>query len=264
MDFGMPTLVELNGPEENAALCARLGLQFVELNMNLPEYADVQHIDRALLRRLMRRYGIYFTLHLDERMDVCDFNPLVRTAYLETLRRALELAGELPIPILNLHLSSGVYFTLPDGKLWLYEQNVPAFFDALDAFRALVDAYCAPDTRVCIENTDGFAPFAQRGIERLLESPRFGLTLDVGHMHGAGYIDAPFYAAHMDRLTHMHLHDAAGRRNHLPLGEGELDWREKIALAGTHNARAVVEVKTPSALRDSVKRLCLAGYVAAP
>ena len=83
-------------------------------------------------------------------------------------------------------------------------------------------------------------------------------------MHGADYIDAPFCAAHMDRLTHMHLHDAVGRKNHLPLGEGELDWREKIALAGTHNARAVVEVKTPSALRDSVKRLCLAGYVAAP
>ena len=59
----------------------------------------------------------------------------------------------------------------------------------------------------------------------------------------------------MDRLSHMHLHDAAGRKNHLPLGAGELNWREKIALAQAHGARAVVEVKTPAALHDSVKAL---------
>ena len=80
MDFGMPTLVELANTERNAALCAELGLRFVELNMNLPEYADVAGIDRSLLRSLAEKYGVYFTLHLDERMDVCDFNPLVRAA----------------------------------------------------------------------------------------------------------------------------------------------------------------------------------------
>ena len=255
MDFGMPTLVELANAERNAALCAELGLRFVELNMNLPEYADVAGIDRSLLRSLAEKYGVYFTLHLDERMDVCDFNPLVRAAYLETLRRALELAGELHMPILNLHFSSGVYFTLPESKVWLYERQSDAFDAALDAFRALVDAHCPPGARVCIENTDGFPPFAQRGIERLLVSPNFGLTLDVGHMHGIADADAPFYAAHMERLSHMHLHDAAGRKNHLPLGAGELNWREKIALAQAHGARAVVEVKTPAALRDSVAAL---------
>ncbi|MGN1249962.1 MAG: sugar phosphate isomerase/epimerase family protein [Candidatus Spyradocola sp.] len=255
MEFGMPTLVELAGAERNAALCAELGLRFVELNMNLPEYADVAGIDRALLRSLAEKHGVYFTLHLDERMDVCDFNPLVRAAYLETLRRALELAGELHMPILNLHFSSGVYFTLPDRKVWLYERQSGAFEEALDEFRALVDAHCPRGTRVCIENTDGFPAFARRGIEGLLDSPNFGLTLDVGHMHAIGDADAPFYAAHMERLAHMHLHDAAGRKNHLPLGAGDLDWREKIALAEAHGARAVVEVKTPDALRSSVEAL---------
>ena len=40
VDLGMPTLLEASGAEESAALCAELGLHFVELNMNLPEYAD--------------------------------------------------------------------------------------------------------------------------------------------------------------------------------------------------------------------------------
>ena len=37
MEFGMPTLLALESLEENAALCARLRLAFVEINMNLPE-----------------------------------------------------------------------------------------------------------------------------------------------------------------------------------------------------------------------------------
>lgn len=36
IDIGMPTLIELPEIEDCAALCSKLGLQFVELNMNLP------------------------------------------------------------------------------------------------------------------------------------------------------------------------------------------------------------------------------------
>ena len=114
VDLGMPTLLEAAGAEESAALCAELGLQFVELNMNLPEYADPAHMDREKLCALREKYGVYFTLHLDVRLDGCDFNPLVRNAYQETLRRALELAQEAEMPIVNLHLNHGVYFTLPN------------------------------------------------------------------------------------------------------------------------------------------------------
>ncbi|MEY8357128.1 hypothetical protein AALB39_27815 [Lachnospiraceae bacterium 54-53] len=38
IDFGMPTLIELAGLEENARPCNSLGLKFIELNMNLPQY----------------------------------------------------------------------------------------------------------------------------------------------------------------------------------------------------------------------------------
>ena len=38
MDLGMPTLLELESFEQSAALCRALGLQFVELNANLPAF----------------------------------------------------------------------------------------------------------------------------------------------------------------------------------------------------------------------------------
>ena len=55
----------------------------------------------------------------------------------------------------------------------------------------------------------------------------------------------------------MHLHDAthAPNKNHLPLGEGEMDIAQKLRLAAEHDCRVVVEVKTVQALRASVEKL---------
>lgn len=38
MQFGMPTMIETKSIESYALLCHELGLDFVELNMNIPEY----------------------------------------------------------------------------------------------------------------------------------------------------------------------------------------------------------------------------------
>jgi len=45
---------------------------FVELNMNLPEY-QADRLDVAALRRIAEKYGIYYTIHLDENLNPCDF-----------------------------------------------------------------------------------------------------------------------------------------------------------------------------------------------
>ena len=38
MQYGMPTLIENKTLAENISLCKELGLDFIELNMNFPEY----------------------------------------------------------------------------------------------------------------------------------------------------------------------------------------------------------------------------------
>ena len=106
-----------------------------------------------------------------------------------------------------------------------------------------------------IENTDGFYPHEIEAVEMLLESPVFGLTLDIGHSHGVGNRDIPLYEKHADRLIHMHGHDAPGKKNHLALGDGEIDLRCRFAWADKNHARVVLETKTIAALRTSVGRL---------
>ena len=76
MEFGMPTLIENRTLEDNVAMCAGLGLSFVELNMNFPEYqvARLEQTDELL--RLGEQAGVYFTIHLEETRNVADFTPL--------------------------------------------------------------------------------------------------------------------------------------------------------------------------------------------
>ena len=42
IQFGMPTLIENRTLAENMELCTSLGLRFIELNMNFPEYQTEQ------------------------------------------------------------------------------------------------------------------------------------------------------------------------------------------------------------------------------
>lgn len=93
MDFGMPTLVENRTLDDNVRLCKELGLQFVELNMNFPQYQIESLEQTATYREIMKREGIYFTIHLDENLNVADFNHAVANAYMDTVRRAIPKSG---------------------------------------------------------------------------------------------------------------------------------------------------------------------------
>lgn len=254
MLFGMPTLLECETIEDNLALCRELGLDFIELNMNLPQYQS-----RALrdgldkYRKITAETGVYFTLHLDENLNFADFNPLVREAYLQTTAEAIRLAKELRMPVVNLHMPRGVYFTLPDKKVYLLEAKAAYFAEAVIAFRDLCEREIGDaDIRICIENTDGWRDFQMTAVETLLASPCFALTWDIGHSHAANDVDEPFLLRHRDRLAHFHIHDAKGKSNHLALGTGEIDLAARLQIAEAQDCRCVIETKTAAALKQSV------------
>lgn len=251
LTLGMPTLMEAPTPEESTALCRELGLQFVELNMNLPQY-QTDRFPMKTLQALRGSHNIFFTLHLDENLNPCETNPRVADAWLKTAEEALLLALELQCPIVNMHLSRGVYFTMPGEKVYLYRQYPDEYLKAMDRFRQMVQTLLAGQkTILTIENTDGFLPFQQDAIQLLLESPVFGLCYDVGHDYGAGFADQSLIHQNLHRLCHMHLHDASAQGIHLPLGEGELPLASLIALS--QNGRMVLETKTLRGLRTSAE-----------
>ena len=264
--FGMPTLVENTALQENISLCRRLGLRFIELNMNFPEYQldTLEQADRLL--EAADAAGIYFTVHLDENLNVADFNPLVTEAYLETVRRTVSALKRL-VPlrdrygdpmdplVLNMHMHHGIHITLPDRKVQMYERNLDCYLESCRRFRDLCGEWIgdAP-LRMAVENTDGFRSYEKEAVALFLESPCFGLTWDVGHSKAVGETDLPFILEHEDRLIHFHIHDGTEQppRDHLALGTGAIDLAARLRLAEKHRCRCVLETKTVRALEQSV------------
>lgn len=250
MEFGIPTLIENEGLRENVELCTALGFAFVELNMNLPEYRP-----RALtadLMRYMRDSVPYFTVHLDENLNVADFNDVVSEAYFDTVKRTVDLALEIGAPVLNMHLNRGVHFTLPHRKVYLFEKYNELYTAAYEKLRGVCESAIGnAGVSVCVENTDGWRGFEAQTLEYLLKSDVFGLTFDIGHSHAAGNADEAFILRHKDKLRHFHIHDALGKSNHLALGSGEIDLIDRLGLACSLGCRCVVETKTVAALEQS-------------
>lgn len=269
MQFGMPTLIENRTLEDNIALCKNLGLRFIELNMNFPEYQTDRLEQTDLLLRAAEQAGIYYTIHLDENLNIADFNRLVSEAYLETVRRTVEVtkqllclrerfgAGSRPLT-LNMHMHHGIFITLPDRKVQMYDRDFDTYMKSFSVFRSLCEEWIGDnELMIAVENTDGFRGYEKKAIEYLLESPKFGLTWDIGHSKAVREADVPFILAHQDRLIHFHIHDGTETppKNHLALGDGEINLAERLRLAESRNARCVLETKTIAALKKSVQWL---------
>ena len=269
MQFGMPTLIENHTLEENIDLCSSLGLNYIELNMNFPEYQIpcLELTDHLI--EPAKKAGIYYTIHLDENLNIADFNRLVSEAYLETVRRSIEVAKKL-LPLrdlygdssqpltLNMHMHHGIFITLPDRKVQMYDRDFDTYMNSFSDFRSRCEEWIGDsEVMIAVENTDGFREYEKKAIEFLLESKKFGLTWDIGHSKAVGEKDVPFIRQHRDKLIHFHIHDGSEvpPKNHLALGDGEIDLMERLRLAEERNARCVLETKTIEALKKSVRWL---------
>ncbi len=269
MQFGMPTLIENPTLADNIALCRSLGLRFIELNMNFPEYQLDRLEQTDELLRAAEEAGIYYTIHLDENLNIADFNPLVAETYLETVRRSISaLQRLLPLrdrfgggarPLtLNMHMHHGIHITLPDRKVQMYDRDFDTYMKSFSVFRKRCEEWIGEsELMIAVENTDGFRGYERKAIDFLLESPVFGLTWDIGHSKAIGETDVPYILERREHLIHFHIHDGTEHppRNHLALGDGEIDLSDRLRLARDRDARCVLETKTVEALRQSVRWL---------
>ena len=138
----------------------------------------------------------------------------------------------------------------------MYERDFDVYMEYILYFIKMCEKWIGDaNIKIAIENTNGFREYEKKTIEKMLQSDCFVLTWDIGHSKATGEIDAPFILGHEDKLRHFHIHD--GRENppkdHLALGDGEIDLLGRLNLAKKCNARCVLETKTIEALKKSVE-----------
>lgn len=251
--IGAPTMVEMESIRQGAESCREMGLSFLELNINFPQFT-LEKLDVAELKAIAEEFGIFYTLHLDDEMSIADFNPYVADGYCRTVYDAVELAKKLGIRKLNMHMSRGAKYTLPDRVIYFFEAYEEEYINRIRRFRdTCTEIIGDSGVMICVENTAGFLPFQRRAVEEMLESPAFGLTFDIGHNYCSGNMDEAWIRQNRNRLHHMHIHDACdGKKDHRTLGTGELDIPGYMALAEETGSTVVLETKTLDALRESL------------
>jgi sugar phosphate isomerase/epimerase len=262
MKLGMPTLVEYRSLSENVQLCKSLGLDFIELNMNLP-ICTPEKLSSAELRKYKEQHGLEFTIHLPEEMDLSSYHPSIRKGHIERCKQAMEWANQSGIKILNMHLNNGIYFTLPQNRVWINEQYESEFLGLLyESYEELYGLAKMFGVELCIENTGNFhIPFIQNALEQLSGFDNFFLTWDVGHDAKADFREEPIFTHYKNRIRHMHLHDYNGKSDHQSLYTGRVPINDRLDFARKKDLSVVIEVKTSESLTDSVAELRRNGFV---
>ncbi len=253
--LGMPALIDKVDLAGNVTLCQELGLDFIELNMNMP-YCFPDGLEPGTLRDVTRDTGIRFTMHLPDDLDLGSLHGPLRQASLSLALKTVDWAAEAGIALVNTHLQNGVCFTLPDQRVRIYERYFDRHLAGLvESFEPLVKRASLQGVTVCVENVSNFhLPFMIEIVNQLMTLKGIGLTWDVGHDALTGYKERGLILCHREHLAHMHLHDYDGI-DHKELFTGEMDIMALFRFARYHQMSVVVEVKTEEALRRSIGSL---------
>jgi sugar phosphate isomerase/epimerase len=249
----MPALIEMPGLHDLVDLCQELELSFVELNMNMPDNCP-EALDPFEVWDAGREAGIEFTLHSPDELDLGSLHPTVREGHLGRMREALGWSSQAGIKVLNMHVSPGIYFTLPDRRVWIYDRYVDEFTSNLwKAYKEMIPLGVASGVDICTENVNNFdLPFVAQAIDELCCLDSFHLTWDVGHDARSGFKEREVLLRHRERVRHMHLHDYNGKSDHQVPGTGMVDIQGMLDFARQQDIRVLVETKTIASLRESV------------
>lgn len=252
--LGMPALIEVPDLYDLVDLCQELELSFIELNMNMPEFCP-EALDPQEVRDMTESTGIEFTLHSPDELDLGSLHPTIREGHLGRMREALGWCSQAGVKVLNMHLSPGIYFTLPDHKVWIYDRYADEFTANLwTSYSEMIPLARASGVEVCTENVNNFdLPFVAEAVDELCALDGFFLTWDVGHDARSGFREREVLLRHADRVRHMHLHDYNGKSDHQVPGTGMVDISGMLSFAKERDIRVLVETKTASSLRESVR-----------
>ncbi len=146
-----------------------------------------------------------------------------RPLRIEFLRHAIDIATTLGSDCVSLW--SGI---LPTG-----DTRDDGFRRLVEGLQLVLDYADRRNVQIAFEPEPGMlidtmASFAE--LVKLVDSPRLGLTLDLGHLHCLGEPIEETIFRWSNRLQNIHIEDMrAGVHEHLMFGEGEIDFPPVLA-----------------------------------
>ena len=247
--IGMPQLYEFDTIEDNLVLAKKLGVDFIELNLNFGYCRS--EMEAKTVADLLKKYDIEATLHFYDEADLGSYDEVV-DAYLVLLERYAKLA-EGYIKQINMHLIPGPVVTISGVKNYIYEKEYDVYIERLVKNFKRAEKICNQyGINMVIENTDNIPAYTTRTYHDLYKAG-FRFCYDIGHDHLSNDIILGLLKEVSLPFDEFHINDAKDRSTcHLALKEGTIDISKYKSLAEKNNAYVVLEVKQESDLVKSV------------
>lgn len=244
----MPILVEFHSLSENIDLCKKLDLDFIELNLDIP-YCFIDRLDTNSLK------NNNFTIHLSEKFDVGELNNSLRNFYLNEIEKIISFGIKYNIFKYNLHLDPGIHFSLPNKKIFIYEEYIDdylrAYEDSCNILSKLANKYNAT---ILFENVK-VESYTLKVIDIIAKYDNLFFTLDLGHNIRYGNLAKEKFMEYSNKIKHIHLHDFNGSKDHQELFTGILNVKDELDFCKQHSLDVLIEVKRKEELINSVNKL---------
>lgn len=195
-------------------------------------------------------YDMEFSAHgpLSD-VNIGSLNPRLREAATKEITDGLNSASRMEFEVYTIHPG----FWTPIGVL-----DTEAVYKAVRTSLSEIDRVSKDvGVKVALENMPDMPITMGKTPEDLLcmlEGTDLGVCFDVGHAHTAGTVDD--FLLQSDKFINVHIHDNRGKRDeHLPIGDGSVDFKRVISGLKDYEGRLVIEARSLKDAEISKERL---------
>lgn len=205
-------------PIAEIGVCARAGLDFLDLTLEPPRTASEQ-VDVVAVGAALADAGLGVIGHTCYFLPIASPYPALRRAALDEMRRSMDAFAALGARLVNVHPQEGG--TGLSAREWLLREHTDVLWE-------LVQKAQERGLTLMLEN--GAALLHQAGeLEAVLaDVPGLALELDLAHanLNAEGNRGPELIRRLRSHIRHVHISDNRGGREdmHLPLGAGTINW----------------------------------------
>jgi sugar phosphate isomerase/epimerase len=193
------------------------------------------------VKHILETTNLKLSLHLPfSDLNLASLNPYI---WRETLRQQMEYleraAPFIEVAVVHPGHLSPLGMQLPDIA---WSKNLEGIKKLCD-FAADFNVTIGVENMVNMKFIFGKQAGEVDGMLDTLGCENLGITFDVGHAHTNGMVED--FLKLKEKICHVHAHDNHGERDeHLPLGEGTINWERVVESLSDFRGRMVLEARS--------------------
>jgi sugar phosphate isomerase/epimerase len=229
----MPKLGNMANPSQDTVkeieIIGKLGFDFVEISIEGPKaFPENLRRNKVSILKAVKKYRMFIVGHTMWWNDMGSPYEFVRQGWVKESEKAIDIAAELGIRLVNFHFDSVPGILIRDSKT-----KKRILDNYVKSLNHLVAYARERKVGVMLENGASSKDFSDVETYGYVANKvkGLGVHLDVGHafIHGGMRNVLKFINTFKKRIVHVHIHDNYGKRDdHLPLGVGRIEYERVV------------------------------------